>query len=381
MDTQEVLTRGVEKILPSRDELAKLMAKRKISLYQGFDPTCQSLHIGHLAGLLKLRQFQKLGHKIFFLIGDFTARIGDPTGKISVRKKLSPEEIKKNLKNWQKTAGRIIDFKGHNPAKIVYNSQWNEKISFADLIEITSHFTVQQMIERDMFQVRLKKKQPIFLHEFFYPIAQAIDSLKLGVDLEIGGSDQLFNMLTGRQLVKVLTNKEKYVLTTKLLTSEGEEKMGKSEGNAIFLNQKPAEFYGAMMTLPDSSLKTGFELLTEINFSQIETQIRDNPMAEKKRLAGSVTQLLFGKKAALEAEKEFEKNFQFRKPVYKKVIKGSQNLMETLALIIGSKSQAKRLINSGGVDINGKTVTNPFQTLKNGDHLKIGKKIFVKISK
>ena len=201
MTTDEVLTRGVAQILPSKEALASLMSSKKIKLYQGFDPSMPSLHLGNLVGILKLRQFQKLGHEVIFLIGDFTGMIGDPTDKLTSRKKLTRKEVLENTKKWKEQVLKVLDFDGDNPAKILYNSEWNDKKTFKDLIELTSNFTVQQLLERDMFQERLKKTEPIYLHEFLYPIAQAVDSVEMDVDLEVGGSDQIFNMLAGRSLM------------------------------------------------------------------------------------------------------------------------------------------------------------------------------------
>ena len=380
MEIKEVLERGVEEVLPSKEGLEKLMSQRKITLYQGFDPTAKSLHLGHLAGIIKLKQFQKLGHKVIFLIGDFTGRIGDPTGKISARKQLSKKEIEENLKGWLKTISQIIDFNGENKAEIRYNSEWNEKITFSDLIEITSNFTVQQMIERDMFQERIKRENPIYLHEFLYPVAQAIDSVKLGIDLEIGGSDQLFNMMAGRQLVKALTGKEKYVLTTKLLEDKEGKKVGKTEGNAIFLDEPPEKIFGGVMAFPDQMLMTAFELFTELELAKLEREIKNDPLNQKKRLAFEVVKIIYGEEKARQAQEKFEKDFQQKNPTYDLKIELNENLLETIYPLLTSKSEAKRLISSGSVDINGKTVKNYLAKIKAGDKIKIGKKIFATVN-
>jgi len=379
MEIKEVLERGVEEVLPSKEGLEKLMSERKITLYQGFDPTAKSLHLGHLAGIIKLKQFQKLGHKVIFLIGDFTGRIGDPTGKISARKQLSKKEIEENLKGWLKTISQIIDFNGENKAEIRYNSEWNEKITFSDLIEITSNFTVQQMIERDMFQERIKRENPIYLHEFLYPVAQAIDSVKLGVDLEIGGSDQLFNMMAGRQLVKALTGREKYVLTIKLLEDKEGKKVGKTEGNAIFLDEPPEKIFGGVMAFPDQMLMTAFELFTELELAKLEREIKNDPLNQKKRLAFEVVKIIYGEEKARQAQEKFEKDFQQKNPTYDLKIELNENLLETIYPLLTSKSEAKRLISSGSVDINGKTVKNYLAKIKAGDKIKIGKKIFATV--
>src|SRR5688572_28660423 len=183
---EQVLTRGVSQVLPSEKGLSSLMAKRKIKLYQGFDPSAPSLHLGNFVGLMKLRQFQKLGHEVIFLVGEFTGMIGDPTDKLATRKKLTREEVLENAEAWKAQASKLLDFEGDNPAKILFNSEWLDKISFKDLIEIASNFTVQQLIERDMFQERLKANAPVYLHEFLYPVAQGYDSVAMEVDLEVG---------------------------------------------------------------------------------------------------------------------------------------------------------------------------------------------------
>lgn len=377
----EVLTRGVEQIIPSKEALKSLMEKRKITLYQGFDPTTPDLHIGHLAGIIKLRQFQKMGHKIIFLIGDFTARIGDPTGKLSARKMLDKEEVKRNLKGWKKIVEKIIDFKGKNKAEIVFNSKWNDKITFADLIKICSNFTVQQMIERDMFQERMKSGKPIFLSEFLYPVAQAIDCVNLNVDLEIGGSDQLFNMLAGRQLMLATTKKEKFVMTLKLLTDKEGKKIGKTEGNAINLNKAPNEVYGKIMSLTDEAIYPAFELLTEVNLAKKMKRIKEDPMNEKKKLAFEITKIIYGESKATQAQSFFEKTFQKKRPTFDQKVKNMQTLAKTIASYTSKKSisEAKRLIKSGAVEVNGKVVQNPIYKTQKGDKIKVGEKMFLEV--
>ena len=274
------------------------MVKRKIKLYQGFDPSAPSLHLGNFVGLMKLRQFQKAGHEVIFLVGDFTGMIGDPTDKLATRKKLTREEVLKNAKAWKKQASKLLDFDGQNPAKIMFNSKWSDKISFKDLIEITSNLTVQQLIERDMFQARLKAKEPIYLHEFLYPVAQGFDSVEMDVDLEVGGNDQLFNMMVGRNLCRAIKNKEKYVLTTKLLVDKEGKKIGKTTGNALFLDSKPQYFYGGIMSFPDEVILLSYELLTDVDLTGLEKRIKQNPMLEKKNLAFEIVKLLWGEKLA-----------------------------------------------------------------------------------
>lgn len=374
----EVLTRGVNQVLPSKNGLADLMSKRKIRLYQGFDPSAPSLHLGNFVGLMKLRQFQKLGHKVIFLVGDFSGMIGDPTDKSATRKKLTREETLRNAKAWKKQAAKLINFDGDNAAEIVFNSKWLDKISFKDLIEITSHVTHAQMIERDMFQERIKNKQEIWFHELLYPFTQGYDSVALDIDLEIGGNDQLFNMMVGRTLLKSIKNKEKYVLTTKLLVDKEGKKVGKTTGNALFLDSKPQDFYGGIMSFPDEVILLSYELLTELPLDGLEAKIKANPMLEKKNLAYEIVKLLWGDKLAKKAALTFENNFHKREAEYTLEIKLQKSLAETVAPFTNLKSagDAKRLIQQGGLTINGDVVSDLNYKIKKGDRIKIGKKIF-----
>lgn len=377
-DINEVLTRGVNQILPDKGSLSDLMSKRKIRLYQGFDPSAPSLHLGNFVGLMKLRQFQKAGHEVIFLVGDFTGMIGDPTDKLATRKKLTREEVLSNAKAWKKQASKLLSFDGPNPAKIMFNSKWSDKISFKDLIEITSNLTVQQLIERDMFQARLKSKEPIYLHEFLYPVAQGYDSVEMNVDLEVGGNDQLFNMMVGRNLCKAIKNKEKYVLTTKLLVDKEGKKVGKTTGNALFLDSKPQDFYAGIMSFPDEVILLSYELLTEVPLDGLEKRIKANPMLEKKNLAYEIVKLLWGEKLAKKSALTFENNFQKREVEYTQEIKIHKSLVETITPFTNLKSagDAKRLIQQGGLTINGDVVSDLNYKIKKGDKIKIGKKIF-----
>ncbi|MBU1292409.1 tyrosine--tRNA ligase, partial [Patescibacteria group bacterium] len=303
---EEVLTRGVENIYPNKEALEEVLKSgKKIKLYCGYDATAPTLHIGHAITLKKLKQFQNLGHEIIFLLGDFTTMIGDPTDKTATRKKLTREEVSENMKSYKEQAGKIISFEGENPAKVLYNSEWNDKLTFIELIELASNFTVQQMIQRDMFQQRIKDDKPIYLHEFLYPLTQAYDSVAMEVDLEVGGNDQTFNMLAGRDLMKAVKNKEKFVLTTKLLVDSSGVKMGKTEGNIVNLDEKPNQMFGQIMAWSDELIIPGFELLTDLDVKKI-----DNPRDDKAKLAKAIIEIFYSKKEAEEAEKEFEKIFK-----------------------------------------------------------------------
>ena len=381
MTINEVLTRGVAQVLPDKKGLASLMARKRIRLYQGFDPSMPSLHLGNYVGLMKLRQFQKLGHEVIFLVGDFTGMIGDPTDKLATRKKLTREQVLQNAKSWREQAGRVLAFGGKNPAKILFNSSWSDKISFKDLIEITSNFTVQQMLERDMFQARLKENKPIHLHEFLYPVAQGYDCIAMDVDLEIGGSDQIFNMLAGRTLMKAVKGKEKYVLATKLLVDKEGKKVGKTTDNALFLDSLPEDFYAGIMSFPDEVILLGFELLTETPLNGEKEKIKKNPMAEKKRLAREVVKVLWGETGARDSQKSFEQTFQERRPEFKIKVAAGESLAKTITPFtnLQSISDAKRFIRQKAVDVNGTVASDPNLTVKPGDKIKVGSRTFLKV--
>lgn len=376
----EVLTRGVEQILPDKKSLADLMAKRKIKLYQGFDPSMPSLHLGNLVGLMKLRQFQKLGHEVIFLVGDFTGMIGDPTDKLSSRPKLTREKVLENAKEWKKQISMVLETEGGNPVKIMFNSEWNDKVSFKDLIEIASNFTHAQMIERDMFQERIKSGKDIFFHELLYPIAQAYDSVMMNVDLEVGGNDQLFNMMAGRRLMKSMKSKEKFVLTTKLLVDKDGNKVGKTTGNALFLDSTPENFFAGVMSFPDETILLGFELLTEVPLDGIPEKIKSDPMEMKKKLAFEIVKLLWGEAPAKDSQKAFEKTFQEREPQFNIKVSSGETLIKTITPFTSrqSTSAAKELIKQGAVDVNGQKSSDGSVILKAGDEIKVGERTFLK---
>lgn len=362
---EEVLTRGVENIYPDKNFLYKqLLSGRKLKLYCGYDPSSAHLHIGHMITLNKLAQFQKIGHEVIFLVGDFTGMIGDPTDKSATRKKLSRQEVLKNSQDYKKIAANFLNFSGDNAAKILYNSQWNDKLTFKDVIELASNFTVQQMIVREMFQERLKARKPIYLHEFLYPLSQAYDSVAMGVDLEIGGNDQTFNMLAGRELMKVVSNKEKSVLTLKLLTDSSGKKMGKSEGNMVNLDEDPKQMFGKIMSWSDGLIRPGLELLTNLSIPEIRKISKEmdngevNPRDIKALLARSIVSVCCNAKEAEEAENEFNKVFR-KKAIPSDIahIEIKESEMDILDFLVmaklaASKSQAKRLVVQGGVKIN-----------------------------
>lgn len=393
---EETLSRAVDKIYPSRSELEKVLrAGKKISLYQGFDPSGIQLHIGHLVGLLKLSQFQKLGHHVIFLIGDGTGQAGDPSGKLRTRDKfLSLQELRENARDYILQAAKVINFEGENKAEILYNGDWLNKLTLIDILEIAGHFTLQQLEERDLYADRKKRGQDINMREFMYPLLQGYDSVAMEVDLEIGGSDQTFNMLAGRKLVREIQNREKFVLTIPLLTDASGKKIGKTEGNVIALTSKPNDLYGMIMNLPDSAILNCFYFITDLPLShvkQIENALKngENPMIYKKQLALKLTKMLNSQKDAENAEKYFESVFQKsgQEGNLAEFAITDESLILTDLLIklnmVKSKSEAKRLIREGAVDIDGVTVEdeNSRISIKTGQTVRVGKHKFVRIKK
>jgi tyrosyl-tRNA synthetase len=357
---KEVLTRGVENIYPSPKELETvLMSGKKLRIYCGIDPTGK-LHIGHGAVLGKLRQFQDLGHEIIVLIGDFTATIGDPTGKSQTRKPLTRKEVLANAKGYKKLIGKILDLKKSN-VRFLYNEKWTNKLKPIDLLSIASNFTVARLLERDMFQKRIKEGGDIHVHEFLYPILQAYDSVTMDVDMEIGGNDQTFNMLAGRTLMKKMKNKEKFVLATKLLVDPTGKKMGKTEGNMINLDDEPKDMYGKIMGWPDGLIGIGFEICTRVPLQELadikdKLASGDNPRNLKARLAKEIVKMYHGEKNAEMAEEEFDKVFRNKElpsdmPVFQ-TDKKNYFVLDLLfdAKLAPSKNEAKRLVEGGAVE-------------------------------
>lgn len=365
----ELLTRRVEKVLPSREGLERLISERKIRLYLGIDPTGFQLHIGHGVVLKKIQEFIDAGHEVIFLVGSFTGKIGDPSDREAERVQLTDEQIEKNMADYRSQAGKLVDF---SKAKFVYNGDWLSKLTFEDVVKLASNFTVQQLIERDMFQKRLKNNKPIHLHEFLYPLMQGYDSVHLEVDLEIGGNDQLFNMMAGRTLLKAYKNKEKFVLTTPLLMGTNGQKMSKSVGNCVWLTDTAEDMFGKLMSIPDEQIAPYMELVTDIPVSRIKVIKQDlslgkvNPMEAKKELAMDVVTQFHGAANAKVADENFEKTIQRGEipadiPTFKlSMLKAEATIIDLLeqSKLVESRGEAKRLIQQGGVEFNGVKIQN-----------------------
>lgn len=388
---EEVLTRGVEEIIKIEHLRKRLLSGEKLIIKHGIDPTAPDLHLGNAVILWKLKEFQGLGHKVIFIIGDFTAQIGDPSGRLSVRKRLSEKEVKENMKTYKEQVGKILNLR---KIEIVYNNQHFSTMSFSEFYRLSHFFSVNQILERDMFQERRKQKKPIWLNEFFYPIFQAYDSVAIKADVEIGGSDQLFNMLMGRQLQPYFNQPPQDVITMKLLVgTDGKRKMSKSFRNYIGIQEPPNEQYGKIMSIKDEIIPTYFELCTKIPLKEIkemENQLkikRTNPREIKVRLAIEVVRLYHGEKKAEESEKEFERVFKEKKlPTKIPEIKIKERKLNILDLLVKtnlapSKSGAKRLVLQRGAKINGELKEDWRETinLDQGMIVQVGRRKFVKI--
>lgn len=384
-----LLTRGVQEIFPKREFLkSRLESGERLTLYTGFDPTGPTLHIGHGITMLKLRQFQELGHRVIFLIGDMTATIGDPTDKGAARSTLTREEVLENCKAYQEQASRILNFEGDNPVELKYNSEWWNKMSFAETLELASHFTVQQMMQRDMFQKRLEEEKPIFVHEFMYPLMQGYDSVAMEVDGEVGGNDQMFNMLAGRTLQKDLQNKEKFVITMRLLTASDGKKMGKSEGNMIAFNDTAEDMFGKVMTWGDDMIVNAFELCTTLPMAEIEEmhlamKSGENPRDFKLKLAYEITKTFLGEDAAGQGKAHFTNVIQGdAKPTDMPEVSPSKSDIITVLVesgLVKSNSDARRDIEGGGVKVNDIKVEAFDHMVESGDVVQKGKRHFVKV--
>lgn len=387
-----LLTRNIAEILPSKKSLEERIKKGPIKIYHGIDPSASVIHLGHAVVLWKLREFQDGGHKVILLIGDFTGMIGDPTNREAARKKLTREQVLENAKSYKQQIGKILRFSGQNPAQIQFNSEWLEKLSFGEVIELASLLTDQQMHERDFFQRRIKENKPIYLHEFLYPLMQGYDSVALGVDAEIGGSDQTFNMLVGRTLMKALRKKEKFVVTVPLIEGLDGRKMSKTFDNYVGITDPANEMFGKLMSLHDSFIFKYFNLTTSLPESEIQSieksvQSNEMPIVDaKKRLAWEVVNLYHGKKEADNARGEFERVFQRKKAptnVFKLYVSHPKiDLTNILieAKIAKSRGEVKRLLSQGAIEIDGKVTKQSIFTIKNKSALlKIGKYRFLKI--
>ena len=386
---EELLTRGVENIISDKKSLEKLLRSgKKLNIYLGIDPTATHIHIGHAVPLRKLQQFASLGHHITFLIGDFTALIGDTSDKDGERPVLTYEQIQENFQTYKKQAEKILDF---DHVTVRHNSEWLAPLQFADIIKLAQHFGAGDFVSRELIKKRLQDKKHVGLHELLYPVMQGYDSYFLDTDIQLGGTDQTFNMQAGRTLQKDLRDKESYIIANGFLEGTDGRKMSKSWGNAIWLDDTPNDIYGKIMSLKDELIIPYFTLATCVTPTQIEEmkqriQSGENPMVLKKELAKTMVAELHGAKEAGEAETNFTSMFQ-KKSLDSTDIpelslaKNSGNILDILVenKLVTSKSEARRLFDGGALELNEQKITDTTISLKNHDILKIGKKKFYKI--
>src|SRR3990167_6631262 len=383
-NSNTLLTRRVDKVLPSKEALEKLMGKRKIKLYQGFDPTGTRLHLGHSIGLRKLMEFSNAGHEVIFLFGTGTvlAGGGDPSDRDTGRKMITQEEIDANIKDWKKQVSPLVDW---SKITIKQNGDWLIPLTLKEILEIANNISAIQLFKREMFQRRLQHGDTVWLSETLYPLLQGYDSVAMDVDLEIGGTDQEFNMLVGRELMKKMKNKEKFVLTTPMILGTDGKQMSKTTGNCIWLDDTPEDMFGKIMSLPDSQILSYWQLLTDLPLEDL-TDLDQNPLDHKKRLAEDITRQFHGPDKAHEAADHFHRTVQQKETPDEveefSIDRGEHTYLDIIkqANTNLSNSEIKRLAAQGGIKWNGQSIThlNEKFDVGGGEILQVGKRLFRK---
>lgn len=384
---RSVLERRLEPagIFPNKDEVIAALKAKPLRIYLGIDPTGPDLHLGHTIPLLFLKQLDELGHMPVIVIGDFTARIGDPTDKSAARKPQTEEEIKAHMSTYLDQIYKILP---KDSFEVQYNSAWLSKITFDELLHLASYVTVQQMIKRDMFQERIKQEQPIGLHEFLYPLMQGYDSVAMKIDGEVGGNDQTFNMLVGRDLEQKILGKDKLVFATRLLvSSDTGKKMSKTEGSLISITDSSADMFGkAMAHIPDEMIQSVFELCTEKDSAWIADHAQDmkkDPYKYKKELGREIVAMYHGEESAVQALESFEKVFsQGELPEDMPELSGNgQTVLDFMAEnnFAESRSEAKRLLEQKAVRVNSVAISDWGHVLSGGDIIQVGPRKFARI--
>lgn len=387
-DYNRLLRRGVAEVIVEEELVARLKKGDKLRLKEGFDPSSSDIHLGHMVGLRKLRQFQELGHEVVLIVGDWTAQIGDPTGQSVTRPVLSYEQVKANAETYMQQFFKIVD---RSRTEVRWQSEWFGKFSLADVLKLTSRFTIAQFLAREDFNKRFTAGKPITLTEFIYPLLQAYDSVQIQAGVEFGGTDQKFNLLVGRELQGMVGQQPQQILMTPLLVgTDGSHKMSKSLGNYIGVTEAPEQIFGKVMSVPDNLLIDYFTLVTDVSDEELnefrkEIECGANPMALKKRLAREIISQLFDKSAASSAEDNFVRVVQNKEtpdeiPVFR-IIPGLLSIPTVMldAGLVKSKSEALRLIQQGGVELDGNKLTEPNHTVASGAVLKVGKRRYVKL--
>jgi tyrosyl-tRNA synthetase len=364
-------------------------AGRPLRVYCGYDPRTTDLHLGHTITMRKLRQFQELGHQVTFLIGTYTSLIGDPSDQDKLRPQLTPEQVEQNARTYAEQAFRVLD---REKTIVRYNAEWLSKLTFADLIRLASNFTLQQFVTRENFKLRWENGDPIYLHETFYSVMQGYDAYALNTDVQVGGTDQLFNIITAaRKLMTFMGAKPNIGIIMGILPgTDGEIRMSKSLGNHIPLNTSPEDMYGKVMSLPDKAMGQYFRLVTRWSSSKIEELERDlaggqiHPRDVKMQLAREIVDYYYGNQAAAQAEEDFVRVFQQGSqpeqiPVF--TYQAGQSVTQVLvdSGLAGSKSDARRLVTQNGVRLDGETLTDPNLPLPHPGILQAGKRRFVRL--
>lgn len=383
------IKRGVEEIIPEEDLVKKLKRAEEtgkpLIIKLGADPSRPDLHLGHAVVLRKMRQFQDLGHQIILIIGDFTGMIGDPTGKSKTRPALTLEDTRINGQSYFEQATKILD---PDKTKIVYNSEWLNEMKFSDVVSLASKFTVARMLERDEFSKRFKNNEPISVHEFLYPLAQAQDSVHLVADVELGGTDQKFNLLVGRSIMSANGQEPQVCLTMPILEGlDGVEKMSKSLDNYIGIAEAPEQMYGKALSIPDSLIYRYFELATDVptaDLPEIKAFIERDPRNAKHQLAWTIAKVYHGEEAANAAREHFEKTVirkEMPDDIPEFVLESEMGLLAlmTQAGLTPSNAEARRLVLQGGVSLDGEKVSDPTISVNTSCVIKAGKRKFVKV--
>lgn len=398
---REVLIRSVAQdekgnamVFPDYHSLEDKMGKKRMRLYLGIDPTSPELHIGHTVPLRKLRQFQDLGHEVILLFGTFTGMIGDPTDKSAARIRLTRDQINTNIASYAKQAGKILDLSpdAKNPITIKHNDEWLKPIDFEGVVDLAANMTIQQLLERSMFKDRIDQGKPVYAHEVLYPLMQGYDSVAMEVDIEVGGKDQIFNMLVGRDLVKRYLGKEKWVLGTKLIEDPSGKKMGKTEGNIVNISDSPEVKYEGIMTWPDSAIQMGFELITSVPMEQVyivgeKLQSGElNPVAAKEALAYRVIAELDGHEASQYAKDEFDRVKRqglLPKRINELVVSPGTSISEILVLsgLVKTPEEAATKIAQKSIFIDGKQTGKNIAWPNSAETIQIGKKTIKNIRK
>lgn len=390
LDGLKLIKRGVVEIISEEELIKKLEGGKKLRVKFGADPSAPDLHLGHTVALRKLRHFQDIGHTVVFIIGDFTAMVGDPSGRSSTRKRLSRAEVMENAKTYQEQVFKILD---RSKTEVRYNSEWFDKLTFEEVLNLTSKYTVARMLERDDFEKRFKSGNPISIMEFLYPLMQGYDSVMVKADVEIGGTDQKFNLLVGRELQLEYGQEPQVVITLPLLEgTDGVRKMSKSYGNYIGINEKSFDVFGKVMSIPDTLIFKYFELLTDTPLEEIEgmkeaIERGENPRNIKALLAKRIVAFFHGEEEAEKASEEFDRVFKYKEVPDEieefKLQKGKYRIVDTLVQlkVLSSKSEVRRIIQGGGLYIDGQRITDIDYEFELGKEviIKIGKRRFVKL--